>query len=152
MKQEHEARVLEAVTQAFASVGFSELEVATHALLQSELGEVSRDFSLTALNNKIKKNALGINSRIIITSGLSLSGEIQNFIECVAQTDEHFAERLKLGFLSEYHRLRKEGHFGDVLFELMCRFAQEGFSEQASRSAALAILIYLFETCEVFEK
>jgi len=34
----------------------------------------------------------------------------------------------------------------------MCRFAQHGFERQAKRSAGIAVLVYLFEACEVFEK
>jgi hypothetical protein len=93
-----------------------------------------------------------VGSRTIVTMGLSVAREVRSYVESVAQIDDAFPERLKVGFLTEYYRLRKEGHAGDSLFDLMCRFAQQGFNGQAKRAAGLAVLVYLFEACEVFEK
>ena len=152
MKSEHEANVREAMTEAFASVGFPELEEATQWIMHVQPEQASRDFALIAPEDKLRKNALGNGSRTIITMGLSVAREVRAYVESVAQTDSDFPERLKVGFLAEYYRLKQEGHTGDVLFDLMCRFAQRGFVEQAKRSAGLAVLVYLFEACEVFEK
>ena len=152
MKKEHEAKVREALNEAFASVGFPELEEATRWLKQVQPGEATQDFWLIAPEDKLKRNALGSGSRTIVTIGLSVAREVRTYVECVAQTDSDFPERLKVGFLNEYYRLKQEGHVGDSLFDLMCRFAQRGLEEQASRSAGLAVLVYLFEACEVFEK
>ncbi|HSA32131.1 MAG TPA: HNH endonuclease signature motif containing protein [bacterium] len=152
MKTEHESKVREAVTEAFATIGFPELEEATQWIMHVQPSEASKDFSLIALEDKIKKNTLGNGSRTIVTMGLSVTREVRAYVESVAQTDSDFPERLKVGFLTEYYRLKKEGHTGDNLFDMMCCFAQRGFAEQAKRSAGLAVLIYLFEACEVFEK
>src|ERR1700730_12551352 len=51
-----------------------------------------------------------------------------------------------------HHRLRHLGHKGNELFELMCAFSQRGLKSQGDRTAGLAVLIYLFEICDVFEK
>ena len=84
--------------------------------------------------------------------GMGVVREVHSFVEQEAVLDLDFPERLKSGFLEEYFRLRKNGHKGDVLFDLMCHFAQHGMKEQSKRSAGLAVLIYLFERCEVFKK
>ena len=84
--------------------------------------------------------------------GLSVAREVRDFVESATRTDRHFPERLKIRFLREYHRLRDEGHVEDDLFELMCGFAQRGFGEASKRAASQAVLVYLFEACEVFEK
>ncbi len=152
IKTEHVIKVREAMTEAFASVGFPELEEATSWVIQVQPGEATRDFSLIAPEDKLKKNDLGNGSRKVVTMGLSLAQEVGAYVQSVAQTDSDFPERLKVGFLNEYYRLKKEGHGGDMLFDLMCRFAQRGFREQAKKSAGLAVLSYLFEACEVFEK
>ncbi len=152
IKTEHERKVREAMAEAFAGVGFPELEEATEWVLRVQPGKTDRDFSNIPPEDKIKKNALGNGSRAIITMGLSVAREVGDYIKSVAQTDSDFPERLKTGFLSEYYRLKKDGHIGDVLFDLMCQFSQRGFSDQAKKSAGLAVLIYLFEACEVFEK
>lgn len=60
--------------------------------------------------------------------------------------------QVKAGFLEEYYRLKRAGHSADELFDLMCSFAQRGCREQVKRSAGIAVLVYLFEACEVFER
>jgi len=152
IKAEHEAKVRQAVLDAFADVGFPELQEATRWASAISPSAVTRDYSLLKLEDKIKKNDLDDDARGVIAMGLSVASEVSRYIESVAQTDVEFPERLKAGFLEEYWRLRKEGVTGGDLFELMCRFAQQGFQRQTQRSAGLAVLIYLFEMCEVFEK
>lgn len=152
MKIDHENRVREAITEAFDSVGFPELEEATQWIMQVKPCQSGNNFSLIAPEDKLKANQLGNGSRGIITMGLSVAREVREFVESVSQIDSDFSDRLKAGFLSEYYRLKQEGHSGDDLFDIMCRFAQRGFKEQAKRSAGIAVLVYLFEACEVFEK
>jgi len=152
IKANHENKVREAVNAAFAEVGFPELAQATAWISRLEAGQASYDFSVVPLADKIRKNELSSSSIVTITMGLTVVREVKEFIEQEAKLDADFPEKLKAGFLEEYYRLRKEGQRGDILFELMCQFSQHGMTEQAGRSAALAVLIYLFECCEVFEK
>lgn len=152
LKADHEQNVREAVTDAFSGIGFPELEEATQWLEQVNPQPTTDSFSLIPPEDKLKKNELGNDSRTIVTMGLSVAREVRAFVESAAQTDADFPERLKAGFLEEYYRLRRAGHNGDDLFDLMCRFAQRGFTTQAKKAAGLATLVYLFEACEVFEK
>jgi len=152
IKVEHEVKVRQAMLDAFADVGFPELQEATQWATTIQPSAVTNDYSLFRLDDKIKKNDLDDDARGVIAMGLGVASEVSRYIESVAQTDVEFPERLKAGFLQEYWRLKKGGVSGGDLFELMCRFAQQGFSRQAQRSAGLAVLIHLFETCEVFEK
>ncbi len=152
IKEEHVRKVREAMTEAFANVGFPELEEATQWILQIQPGQATQDFSLIPPEDKLRKNELGNGSRGIITMGLSVAREVRAYVESVTQTDANFPEQLKAGFLEEYYRLKREGHAGDDLFDFMCLFAQRGFDSQAKRSAGLAVLVYLFEACEVFER
>lgn len=152
IKNEHEKKVDETRLEGFANVGFPELEEVTQWIsrVSSQPEEIS--FSLVPIESKLKKNDLSGKSRRIVTMGLSVAQEVRDFVESATQTDRHFPERLKTGFLVEYYRLRDEGHVGDDLFELMCGFAQRGFREASKRAASQAVLVYLFEACEVFEK
>ena len=152
IKTEHERKVDEAMAEEFPKVGFPELEEVTQWIsrVSSQPEEIS--FSLIPVESKLKKNDLSGKSRRIVTMGLSVAQEVRGFVESATQTDRHFPKRLKTGFLVEYYRLRDEGHVGDDLFELMCGFAQRGFREASKRAASQAVLVYLFEACEVFEK
>jgi hypothetical protein len=152
IKAEHEEKVRQAMLDAFADVGFPELQEATNWASTFKPSAVTGDYSLLKVEDKIKKNDLGHDAHGIIAMGLGVASEVSRYIESVAQTDVEFPERLKAGFLEEYWRLKKEGVCGGDLFELMCRFAQQGFQRQSQRSAGLAVLIHLFEACEVFEK
>lgn len=152
IKNEHERKLMQATADAFADVGFPELEEATRWVLSIQPAKPGQDFTIIPPEDKLKKNNLGSEPRAIITMGLSLVREVGDYIKDITQTNADFPERLKSGFLTEYYRLKHEGHKGDNLFDLMCRFAQRGFEQQAKRNAGIAVLVYLFENCEVFEK
>jgi len=152
MKVDLESTVREALNAAFAQVGFPELAQATAWISRMQAGQPSDDFSLVPPDQKIRKNELSSASKVTIKMGLGVVREVRTFVEQESVVEADFPERLRHGFLEEYHRLRKGGQKGDVLFDLMCQFAQQGMKEQSERSAGLAVLIYLFECCEVFEK
>ena len=152
MKYDHELKVYKAMLEAFSSIGFPELEIATRWIVQIAPSIPTKDYSVVSPEDKIRKNELTDPSRSIIKMGLSVSKEVRDFLESVAKTDVDFPERLKIGFLDEYYRLKKEGQKGDSLFSLMCQFARRGLEEECHRLAGIAVLVYLFEACEVFEK
>ena len=151
-KKEHESCVRQAMRDAFADIAFPELEEATAWAKHVGNLNLNSDFRVVAPDVKIKRNQLTSESRVTIIMALSVSREVGKYIEAVAQTDPNFPDKLSAGFLQEYHRLRREGHRGDDLFDLMCSFAQQGYRNQCKRSAGLAVLIHLFELCEVFER
>ena len=151
-KKQHEGKTRQGMLDAFAEVGFVELEEATRWVVAVEPTKFSGDYSLLKVGDKIKKNNLSPDFQAVIAMGLGVAGEVARYVQIVSQTDPDFPERLKAGFLGEYWRLKSEGNKGSELFELMCKFAQQGFQKQAQRSAGLAVLIHFFETCEVFEK
>ncbi|PPD10363.1 MAG: HNH endonuclease [Methylocystis sp.] len=151
LKEEHENRVRQAMEEAFADVAFPELQTAV-SWVTTQVPAADGSFDLIPPNEKIKKNTLSNGARHIIAAGLMSRATVSAYVEAEAQLDSAFPERLKAGFLEEYYRLRKKGHAGDELFELMCAFAQRGMRRQTDRTAGIAVLIYLFEICDVFEK
>lgn len=152
IKSSHENAVRRAIVAAFDEIGFVELHEATLWACSIQPAALQGDYSLLKVEDKIKRNALSSDSRSVIAMGLGVAGSVSRYIASVAQTDTDFPERLKAGFLEEYWRLRKSGFTGDSLFEMMCAFSQRGFRTYAQRSAGIAVLVHLFEACEVFEK
>lgn len=153
IKSEHERKVRDAVVDTFPDVGFPELSEAVRWIDENaDPDNRPSDFVLVPPRHKLNRNELGRGSEIIIISGFAVSHEVRRFVEIRTQTDRHFPERLKDGFLKEYYRLKRMDVSGDELFNLMCRFAQQGLDRQVEKTAGLAVLVYLFETCEVFEK
>ncbi|WP_342726301.1 HNH endonuclease [Bradyrhizobium sp. B097] len=151
LKETHEKLVRQAMEEAFADIAFPELQNAV-SWVANQVPAANGSFELTAPDEKIKKNALSNGSRHIIAAGLMSRATVAEYVEAEAQLDSDFPERLKAGFLEEYYARRKEGHQGDELFELMCAFAQRGLRRQSDKTAGIAVLVYLFEICDVFEK
>ena len=137
---------------AFYEVGFKELEKVTSWVKTISPQEPTRDYSLVEVSAKMKRNEISADNLVLMKTGLSVAQEIKQYIESVSKTDRLFPEKLRDGFLQFYHKFRLEGARGDELFENMCELSQRGFESQKERSAGLAVLIYLFEACEVFEK
>lgn len=152
LKKEHEEKVRKAMNDAFSDIGFPELAMATQWVQTFDPSMDNQDYALSAPDAKIKKNGLANGSRLTITMGLSVARLVGEFIQHEAQLDQTYPEKLKAGFLEAYFGYRKKGIAGDDLFDLMCEFAQRGMNKQVGRSAGLAVLVYLFEKCDVFEK
>lgn len=151
LKETHERQVRQAIEATFADVSFPELENAV-SWVAGQAPAPNGSFDLLAPDEKVKKNSLSNGSRHIIAAGLTSRATVSDYVEAEAQLDPDFPDRLKAGFLAEYYARRQEGHKGDELFELMCSFAQRGLRRQADKTAGIAVLIYLFEICDVFEK
>lgn len=149
-KTDHERWVRISLAQEIPSVGFSELEVISKGLLSQPMKPVEK-LTLTPPAEKMKKNRLTQESHYLVSVGLSKAREVEAYVSHVAFIDSDFPERLKSGFLEQYNNFRVQGIEGDELFSLMHQYAS-GYSYDFKRQAAgLAVLMYLFEKCEVFE-
>jgi hypothetical protein len=151
LKATHEDRVRQAMEAAFADISFPEL-ARSISWVTSQSPASNGTFDLVTPDEKIKKNSLSNGSRHVVAAGMMSRATVAAYVAAETQLDSDFPERLKAGFLSEYYSLRAAGHQGDELFELMCSFAQRGLRNNADRTAGIAVLIYLFEICDVFEK
>jgi len=153
IKEKHERWVTITMDEATADIGFSELEESTQWV--NEVPPVSRkhDFNRIYIEEKIKKNSLSISSQNLITNRLMATHQVRSFIQSLSKEDPEFQDRLIYGFLEHYNKLRRDGiTSGEDLFVRMCLFARQGFHDFRLQSAAETVLVYLFETCEVFEQ
>ena len=153
IKAAHEETVASAMDETMASVSFKELEEATKWITEVPPPPPNQDFSRIPIEDKIRKNGLSVSSQNLISSHLAATHQVRTFVQSLSQDDSAFADRLISGFLEHYYKLRKEGvSSGEDLFNLMCIFARRGFTDIKTQSAAQTVLVYLFETCEVFER
>ena len=152
LKAEHEQKAREAIVEAFADVAFPELASAVSWVESQPPSLSTGSFDVVPPDEKIKKNELSDSCRHVIAAGMVSRATVAAYVEAETQLDSDFPEKLKAGFLSEYYRLKLDGRKGDELFELMCAFAQRGMKSQVQKTAGIAVLIYLFEICDVFEK
>ena len=149
----HEGAVTVAMDEAMATVGFPELEEATRWVTEVPSPPPGRNFSRVPLEAKIKRNGLSVSSQHLISSHLAAAPQVRSFVQSLSEDDPGFPERLKCGFLEHHYKLRRQSSAsGEDIFGAMCMFARRGFGEVKTQFAAQAVLVYLFEMCEVFER
>jgi hypothetical protein len=149
-KQEHERRVEERFPTAMQAWGFSELEQVTRAIAGEPMEPVT-DFSVTPPAGKMQRNRLTARVGFWLNLGYMKTRDVEQYIGECGQEEPTFPERLKAGFLQEYWRLRHDGLDGDELFETLRAFASGGTGNLSLQAAGVAVLVYLFDKCEVFE-
>lgn len=150
IKKEHEAWVRDSLKSEVVNVTFAELNVVTKYLVSGQY-ESSDSFQVIPPLDKIKKNGLSGEVESLIRMGTIQANQVTDYIDKAPDID--FGERLKQGFVNEYERLKKEEKLeGDDLFMALLDFASGGSNDFKEKAAGLAVLVYLFEKCEVFEK
>jgi hypothetical protein len=152
MKSEHETWVRQSRAQAMPEVDFQELEEVTQHLLVNFSNLPETEYTLTPPEEKMRRNGLTEQSKSYILHGMIKSKEVREFIQTKTLVDSKFAERLKAGFLAQYYSYVQQGYLGDELFEALCTFASIHGHTFKYQAAGIAVLVYLFEDCEVFER
>ena len=66
--------------------------------------------------------------------------------------DAEFGEKLKQGFVKKYKESKEKGFKGDELFDALFDSVCQNKSDFKFRAAALSVLCYFFEKCDIFEK
>ena len=150
-KADRETKVLGFLAREMQSITFAELETITQALVNN--GPTPSD-SLTVIPPQAKMNRNGLTAQTgtLLNIGLLQSKQVQRFVEQMSGIDRTFVARLRSGFANEYQRNIQDGLAGDSLFEAMRMFSSQGKTHIRFQSAGLAVLVYLFERCEVFEQ
>lgn len=149
IKKEHEKWIIESTEKQIIDVTFSELNIVTKYLASDQISSEG-SYVLVPPKEKIKKNELSASTEGLITMGLTQVKQVGRFI--AESPDMYFGERLKSGFVNEYEKLKGEGLKSDDLFTALLEFARGNETDFKKRAAGLAVLVYLFEQCEVFEK
>ena len=150
-KTDAEERFLEIITQQIGSITFSELDVITRALADGQRVP-STPISVIPPQDKMDRNGLTEQTGLLVRLGMVQSTQVQEFVETMAGLDGTFVQRLTSGFVNEYRTHRQAGLEGDSLFEALRRFSAQRRTDIKHQCAGLAVLVYLFERCEVFEQ
>jgi hypothetical protein len=136
-----------------SDIGFKELDVVTKFIIgMTPIPNSSKDTSLIPITDKISKNNLTDDVKFLLTGGMSKVQEFSHFVDFSLNLDPEFATKLIAGFTRQYRILKDEGITGDELFNRMYKFSYSDNPNHAIQFAGLAVLSYLFERCEVFEK
>ncbi len=154
-KRSHEDAVARAVRNALGEVTYEELSVVCAVISNApappqELG-VERALPL---QEKINLNSLGTSSVQRITDGLSQAARVESFIAFQNSLQPAFGRRLVARFKSDYYAALADGLEADDVFDYLVETAFENAGPRDTpevRAAALSVIAYLFEICEIFE-
>ena len=150
IKSKHEKWILESTEKEIINITFAELNVVTKFLISGQF-DTSDSIVLIPPKEKIKRNELSASIEQLITMGMTQVRQVSNYIS--KSPDVEFGDRLSKGFVTEYERLKNEENLkGDDLFNALLDFASGKSNDFKNRAAGLAVLVYLFERCDVFEK
>lgn len=139
------------------------LEKTMPAVTSHELGVITRyvmakpedpnaDFTLIDPEKKLEKNGLTESISKLLKIGLGKSKEVENYVTHTSKIDPNFPDELRAGFVLKYYELWRDDYRGDSLFLGLRDFACQNSEDPLKEAAALAVLAFLFERCEVFEK
>lgn len=155
-KRTHEEAVERAVRNALGEVTYEELMVVCTVIASTPMKPQRPGVELALpLQEKIDLNKLGPASVQRITDGLSQAARVQAFIGFQNSTATSFGSSLVARFKSDYYTARAENLEPDAVFDYLVETAIENAGPRDTpqiRAAALAVIAYLFEICEVFER
>jgi nucleoside phosphorylase len=134
-----------------AKLTFGELEAVTNYVVEQS-AQPGVDFRLLDPREKMERNGLTARTHDQLVLGLSKVQLVTDYVEHIAKLDNRFPDKLTAGFLAAYRRLSEEGLERDDLFDHLAEFACRYDHRTRYRAAGLAVLTYLFEKCDVFER
>ncbi|NKY54520.1 ABC-three component system protein [Nocardia vermiculata] len=154
-KNSHEEAVERAVRSALGEVTYQELEVVCAVISAApaspqELG-VERALPL---QEKINLNKLTAQSIQRITDGLSQAARVGSFIAYQNSMVPSFGRKLVARFKSDYYAALADDLDPDATFDYLVQMAFDHAGPRNTptvRAAALSVVAYLFEICEIFE-
>ncbi len=101
--------------------------------------------------NKIKYNMLSSNVEIMLNSGMRKANLVREFFQ--SHSDPRYGDIVAADFNEKYQEIRKVTIDPDEIFhELQVFAAGEARLDPGIECATLAVLAYLFEECEIFER
>ena len=150
-KTAQEARHDTFLAHAMPNITFAELEAITNVLVTGAQLPLS-PFTVIPPQDKIARNGLTGQSTLWFNMGMLQIQQVEDYVVTTGSVDRTFVARLTSGFIGEYQQQRLAGLQGDALFAAMFQFSTQRRTEFQYQCAGLAVLVYLFERCEVFEQ
>ncbi len=149
-KMEHEDWIRSELATQISNLGYPELEVIIKYVETAKNVSQSSDLSLTQISEKIKKNELGDQTENLIRMGLTQAPNISSYLNNFP--DPQFEQNLRNIFINKYNEARDTGLASDELFCEMVEFAKGPYSSIPRYGAAVSLITYFFERCDIFEK
>lgn len=154
-KRVHEEAVERAVRNVLGEVTYEELTVVCTVIANTPAPaqQIGIERALP-LQDKINLNRLGPSSVQRITDGLSQAARVEGFIAFQNSVSPSFGRRLVARFKSDYYAACAEELEPDAVFDYLVEKAIDNAGPRNTpqvRAAALSVVAYLFEICEIFK-
>jgi nucleoside phosphorylase len=134
-------------------IGFAELETVMGFVMDTDSSETSEaDFTDLDPEKKLELNELSNEVRDLLTQGLRKAQLVDAYVKHTAKIHPKFPQRLAKGFKKKFESEEARGLKGDELFHSLLNFASYHSRDVRRQLAALSVLTYLFNICEVFRK
>lgn len=135
------------------AISFAALDTAANWIKQDGAlcGSLVDNMTALKISQKIEKNCLSEQTERCVKFCLAHVKKVEEFIASEAMRDPEFPQKLKFGFKAKYYKLAEMGLKGDEIFARLSNFASDKSDVPSEQNAFLAVLVYLFELCEVFE-
>jgi hypothetical protein len=149
LKAAHESWISERLeTQEFSSV---DLESIITWLAEGSTIGPSTSVHLVAPPEKIRLNEFSPEVRRHVVTGLAREPEVRTYVADRAKLDKYYPERLLQPLLDRYSDFKVDYPRGDDIFVPLWQFASGYSLEFNYKVAGLAVLMYFFLRCELFE-
>jgi len=110
------------------------------------------DFSLTPVKDKIRRNDLSTSTQRLIGIGLFQAAEVESYINNVSKPTSGFAYLVLGPLLTLYGNLKRDGLVNDDVFSELVHFACGNSRNSARWVAAIVLIVYFFERCDLFDQ
>lgn len=158
IKQNHIARI-KLIKENMIHFDYDDLIYASRSILDSRKNESKTEkvkieynvnYDIKPIDYKIRKNDMSFISKNNIVAAMLQQETVVEFISHMSKENENFAYEL-LSTLKEHYNKFKIEYSGDMLLtKLYTQFIKPLSDKQ--QSACLAIIVYFFTICELFEK
>lgn len=154
LKKNHVEWFLRNMEQGSVEFGIPELELIVEIISSGKYSEIPMEISFNSIDisEKIKKNAFCNEVKGLIKTGLIRTPEVRDYFAEIGVVHKKFIPKLKYLFKQEYNKLKNDGKDNDTIFFDLLGLLDKKYSTMSEKSAALTVLVYMFEICEVFEK
>lgn len=126
------------------------IEKSTQNNKDTTILESKNNYELKSIDYKLRKNKLTYPSKHLVLSALTQQNTVIEFISDCSKDDETFPNQINNSLKDSYNTL-KQNFSGDELFFGLYGQFKENLNE-TEQAACLAIIVYFFTICELFEK
>lgn len=154
LKIDHEKWVDKNLEVSNLEISSKELDIIIRNISSGEYNSSFsfEEFEHIDVSDKINKNDFSNQVKRFLDIGLVKTYEVKSFVTEMDKVDKKFIIKLKSFFKEKYLELKEKYDDNDEIFFELWEYIKKDSNSFIEDAAALSVLCYMFELCEVFEK